>query len=261
MSRPAATTDPARQSSTTTIGAEWASWAGAHGGLVTSLVSDVAHRSVPDRPLRALSVHFYRPVGRDPLHLTAHVDEQGRSTATVLVRGATAARPAVLGIATFARTVGELALADRPAPQVPGPQQCAPFVPPGAVPCLQQFEIRPATDVLPLSGASSSELTAWIRLSAGDRIGPAGALILLDALAPAAYARLRTPVPIPTVTLTAHLLRDLTAAPHTGWVLARQRNCHTAVGLSIDECDLWTPDGELIAQARQLRQVVAPTSD
>jgi acyl-CoA thioesterase len=239
------------------ISSSWRSWTGAHGGVVTTLLGDAARAAVEDRPLRALTARLLRPVAPGPLVLQTTIEQRSRSTATAVVRALQDDALVALGLATLTATSGDLDIADRPAPAAPTPSQCLPYT--GAdllFPFARQVEIRPATPVLPLQGTESSELTAWVRLRSTSLVDQRVALVLLDALAPAIYARLTTPVAVPTVELTAHLARDLQAAPYAGWVLARQRNTRTSAGISVDECDLFSTTGELLAQARQLRLVL-----
>lgn len=236
----------------------WLSWAGVHGGLVMSLAaSAAAGRS--DKPLRTATAHFAAPVvAARPLTMTVRDIASGRSRSSVLVEARQDEKLVLAGLFGF------LSPGSSPVhepvgtrPDVPGPEHCAPYAGQEAVvPVARRLDIRPATPVLPLSGSDEAELVAWVRLRDRDAVDSATALVLLDSLAPALYAVLREPVPVPSVELSAHLAHDLDAEPAAGWVLIRQRNSGTRDGISIDETDVWDERGRLLAQARQARKVL-----
>jgi hypothetical protein len=58
------------------------------------------------------------------------------------------------------------------------------------------------------------------------------------------------------VQLTVHFHTDLRADPIPAAVLAVQRNVTTGGGWSVDEGELWSSAGRLLAQTRQLRRVL-----
>jgi acyl-CoA thioesterase len=212
-----------------------------------------------DKPLRTATAHFAAPVAADtPITMSVREIAAGRSRSTFLVEASQDGRLVLAGMFGF------FAPGDSPVhepagtrPHVPGPDACARYTAQEAVvPMARLLDIRPATPVLPLSGSDEAELVAWVRLRGHDVVDSRTALVLLDSLAPALYATLAEPVPVPSVELSAHLVADLDAAPAQGWVLIRQRNSGTRDGISIDETDVWDEHGRLLAQARQARKVL-----
>ncbi|MDA8074686.1 MAG: thioesterase family protein [Actinomycetota bacterium] len=113
------------------------------------------------------------------------------------------------------------------------------------------IEIRPVGPG-PCSGAEEPELTAWVRLRVPQRYDAAVGAILLDAIAPSLYAIMDAPVPIPTIELSAHFVPD---APGTAWTLLSERTVWATERLCVDEAHLWSSEGALLAQARQLRRI------
>jgi hypothetical protein len=102
-------------------------------------------------------------------------------------------------------------------PTVRPPDGCPPYRDAELLfPFPSQVDIRPVDARLPLSGSEVPELTAWVRLRSGAHVDTAVALVMLDVLAPAAYAAWRMPAVMPTLELTAHLLVDLDAEPVEG---------------------------------------------
>jgi hypothetical protein len=75
-----------------------------------------------------------------------------------------------------------------------------------------------------------------------------------DAWYPAPWVRLREPVSAPTIDLTVHFRgpRAAAALPSGAQVLAVFRSSTAADGFFEEDGELWTPDGVLLAQSRQL---------
>ena len=244
----------------TRLSREWWSWGGAHGGLVMALSAEALAATLPGRTLRTITTHFLAPVDERPLLLHTTPERVSGSSSTATVRAVQDGATAALSILSTVepRTAPAVQHAPLP-PAVPPPGACAPFRDAELLfACARQVEIRPTDDRLPLSGSAQPRLTAWVRLRSTDVTDVRGALILLDALAPAAYASWTVPEVVPTLQLTAHLLDDLDSSPRAGWLLAQMRHTRTEHGISVDDCLLWSDDGRLIAQARQLRRVLPP---
>jgi len=51
-----------------------------------------------------------------------------------------------------------------------------------------------------------------------------------------------------------------TSAPLSGWVLGRITTRSVGGGWCVDDSDLWAPDGQLLASARQTRRMLEPTA-
>lgn len=249
---------------TAVIDASWRGWSGPHGGVVAALLVEVAVRAAAEPlPVRALDLRFLGRPGTGVLEFAAAVTEVGRNTAVVDVRAEQGGVAVAAAAVTLGRTVpSEVpAYAGAPAPAVPGPEECAEFrLPTEIVPAGAHFEIRPATEVLPLTGAAERELCAWVGLRLGTPapgdgtpIDAAALALLADALPPAVFATLRAPVAAPTVAFSLYLHTD-TAAPQP--VLVRTVNASTGAGWSVDDTELRGRDGTLLATARQTRRVL-----
>jgi acyl-CoA thioesterase len=237
---------------------EWFSWGGSHGGLLMALSAEVVAREAPSKTLRTLTTHFLAPVDDRPLELRSTVERSSSTSATVLVRTEQSGRLAALTVAGALAPRPAWTVGHRPAmPAVPPADACPPYRDAELLFAFpRQIEIRPVDDTLPLSGAERPVLTAWVRVRATDVVDVPTAVMLLDALAPAAYAAWTAPAVMPTVELSVHLVRDLDRDPYQGWVLIQQRHTATEGGISIDECDMFTDAGDLVAQGRQLRRVL-----
>ncbi len=234
----------------------WWSWAGPHGGLLGALLLRTAQQLAGDREPRALSVHYLTAPPEGPVDLTATVLREGGSSAVVRADlhapDGTLAATAVLTSGRAARrpTASYDVVAPPPAPPA---GQCEPLeIPPELVPFAGHFSYRPVGPA-PLSGGDRAELVAWVRLRADEAYDPAALVVLADVLPPALYGATAVPVPVPTVELQVVLAGG---APVRGWVLSRIATRTAGDGWCVDDSEVWSPDGRLLAQARQVRRVL-----
>jgi acyl-CoA thioesterase len=94
----------------------------------------------------------------------------------------------------------------------------------------------------------------WLRL-AEPRVADAAALAFYcDAWLPAPFAVLQAPAPAPTIDLTIHFRHRLpiAGADPAQPVLARFHSSTSAEGFAEEDGMLWSADGTLLAQSRQL---------
>lgn len=239
------------------IDSGWRSWDGVHGGHLAGLLAAHARTALPaPAPLRALHASLLTAVRSEHVTVDAELLRAGRSVATVRAALTTGGRTAVTATATFGHDgPGPDSPGEAP-PPVPAADTRAPLPSAALPPFAQHVEIRPADGRVPFGGGDEPSLTAWLRPRTPLDDTAHAVLILLDALAPALYAVLPEPVPIPTVELAAHLTPAAHRHNPSGWVLARIRTDHAADGWCVDDCALWTPDGTLLVTGRQTRRVL-----
>jgi acyl-CoA thioesterase len=239
----------------------WWSAAGAHGGVLaaTGLASMRTKLAESRRhyPVKMVSVQFFAPVDERPLAIDARVERLSGASAVVSFAAARDGEVALLGNAVFGASRPGVHVAAPQAPDVPSADHCEPFVlTPRLAPYGQHLEFRPATPALPLGGGDQAELLFWIRFSNGRALDGESVVLLTDALPPAAYAVLLDPVPMPTVEMSVHLGEALDEKPAEGWALVSMRNQQSASGWAIDDCVVWSADGQLLALGRQTRRVI-----
>ncbi|GAA3506138.1 acyl-CoA thioesterase II [Streptomyces prasinosporus] len=238
----------------------WWSWEGAHGGWVAGAALTAARDGFAGgrRPVRSLTTHFLAPVGAGPLRFSGTAPATGRRTAACLFTGHQDGEPVVLGSALFGPGRTGPAYEGLPAPDVPGPDDCAPLdLPVELALFARQLEMRPATADRPLAGGPRAELVAWVRFRDGRALDAAAVATLADALPPALYARWRAPRPVPTAELTVHFTDALDDGAPEGWGLVRIRTDHAGGGWAVDDSAVWSADRRLLATGRQARVVRA----
>lgn len=244
----------------TNIPADWFGWSGPHGGAVAAILTEAA-TELADPGSVALSCDL-RFVGRPDggeFELGASARRVGRSGQAVDVVGSQSGQPVVSASVVLGqvRDDGLGRVQTRTAPAVPAPAACAPIGIAPIVAAGAHFDLRPAGAALPLSGATEARMIAWVRLRPELPVSAAMLMIIADGLAPGIFPLLTSPVPVPTVQLSVHLhAAPATVAP--GPLLVDASNVSTHGGWSIDEADIFDTAGQLIAQARQLRRVLAP---
>lgn len=255
---PGLTTGPA--GSWAHFAASTRSWDGVHGGTVIGTLVRAAAAATGAVPL-TVTAALHRPVSTGPAMIEVGQPFGGRTAPGVAVelrQDEVAASGSVRLMADSAvsgprawpwRSPGARLLGQRP-------EQLEPLhLPAELVPFGQHVDIRPVGTARPLAGGRVPELSAWVRAVPATPFEPALAVVLLDALAPSLYAVRTDPVPIPTVEMTAHLLEH---ADVPDWLLVEQRTTWASTTLCLDDAALWTADGRLVAQARQVRRILTP---
>lgn len=246
------------------VGGAWTGFGGAFGGVLVAAAARSMDAVVGgDRLLRSIHVDLRGAVAPGMLELEPSLDREGRSVSFASVIAKQTGRERYSATAVYGDPVqpnGRTPVAYAPQTRAlrPGVQpvdELAPWVVPGS-PALTTIEYRPANANRPAGNTGEADLHVWMRIIGDDApVDQARALALLDAPAPGLYATVDQPFPIPTVEFTAHLL----PAVHTAmspWVLARMQTVVAAEGYAVDDCELWSEDGALIALGRQLRRVI-----
>lgn len=73
-----------------------------------------------------------------------------------------------------------------------------------------------------------------------------------DGWPPSVFSRRSTPALVPTIDLTVHLRSEIPVVKPDEWVLVRFESRVAQGGFLEEDGYIWTPDGRLLAQSRQL---------
>lgn len=241
------------------VGERWAGFGGAFGGLIIAAAAQSMAAVAPEgRALRSIHADLQGAVAPGTLQFDASLDRSGRAVSFASTSGEQGGRARITASGVF----GDRAPGVDYAPTTRG---IRPDVPPpltherwdtAGTSALHAVEYRPAGLTFPMAGASEADLGVWLRIADDDTpLDATRALMLLDAPAPGLFATFTTPLPIPTIEFTAHLLPALHATT-SPWALARMQTIVAGDGYAIDDCELWDEAGELVALARQLRRVL-----
>ncbi len=206
--------------------------------------------------LRSMTLHYLRAPVAGPCTVEVTVERRGRTLTSMTVRMVQDDRPAVIGVIAAAEDRAGPRFSDLPLPRVDPPVEPTPVAPevPGMlqIPMRQHYEqqlrIGPARD----RGETGEQAVSggWIRLADPTPVDDVVVAALSDAWSPAVFSRIAEPLGVPTVDLTIHFRDAPPAVPD--WTFVRFVTRHAGDGYLEEDGELWSSDGRLLAQSRQL---------
>ncbi|MEQ8842479.1 MAG: thioesterase family protein [Acidimicrobiales bacterium] len=233
----------------------WNVVAGPNGGYLAALLARAMTNSIdePARSLRTLTVHFLSRPDFDEVEIAVDIIRAGRSLSTVQATMRQGDRLVCSSIAAFsvpwesnetwslpmsvhAHDESRLDL-DGPPPPVHG-----------------NWSGQPIVDAPFFSGEGSSRVGQWIRARRPRTLDAIELVAICDAIPPASFPRMTTPAAMPSVDLTVHIRTSLPLVdpPADERVYAECNTHHVADGFADEDCHIWSADGRLLAQSRQL---------
>jgi acyl-CoA thioesterase len=233
---------------------------GPNGGYLAAIVlrAILAEVADPERRTRSITLHYLRPPAVGPCHVEVTVERAGRGVSTVSARLVQDGKACILALAALGYDRDGAAMDDHPPPEVPAPDDVSrrddAHAPP--VPIRGRYETRPAIGSPPFVLGDEALTGGWIRTEDEDPLDDVLLLAITDAWPPAIFSRLEVPVGVPTVDLTVHFRERPTTK--SAWALVRFRTTMATQGFLEEDGEVWSEDGRLLAQSRQLGVVVAP---
>ena len=247
---------------TATIDEGWWIERGPNGGYLAAIVlrAILAEVDDPTRRPRSLTLHYLRPPAAGPCEVAVSVERSGRGLTTVSARLTQGGRPCIIALSALGVARPGPELHDHPAPSVPAADTLDPPARPATagpdIPFRRRYETRPAIGTAPFERGPAAETGGWIRPSDSDPVDDVLLVALTDAWPPALFSRLEAPVGVPTVELTIHLRGEPSGRP--GWCLVRFRTLLVEDGYLEESGEVWSEDGRLLAESRQLALLLAP---
>jgi acyl-CoA thioesterase len=245
------------------VDAGWFAGRGPNGGYLAAMVLRAMAAAVDDaaREPRSLTCHYLRPPAAGPVRVDVTVERAGRATSTLTARLSQEDRACVIGVAAFGVDVPAPAEYATAPPAVAPPEAIAPVDNSASgLSIVSRFEARPAVGEPMFAGSGEAVTGGWLRFT-DDRPTDAVALAMFaDAWWPSPWVRLREPVPAPTMDLTVHFRAPRAAAAIEPGepILAVFRSTTAADGFFEEDGEVWTRDGVLLAQSRQLALLALP---
>lgn len=231
---------------------------GPNGGYVAAIaLKALAAAVAPDRAPRSLTLHYTAPPVEGPVRIETRVERVGRSLTTVSGRMLQGDRVVALALGAFSAPRDARGFDHARMPEAPPPETCPALVNEGAIPLRDRYESRWAIGEPPLSGSERALAGGWIR-TAEPRVADAALVAAFtDAWPPACFALAKTPEElgaVPTIDLTIHFRRDLplAGARPDDFHLVVFRSCVSESGFLEEDGEIWSRDGRLLAQSRQL---------
>ena len=244
------------------IDPSWFQGRGAYGGLLGGVMLRAMMRELnePARAPRSFTAHFCAPVLAGEATVSVRVERAGRQVSHLTARLEQSGQVACLASATFATSRDTpLVYTEARMPQVPPPGD-VPVTPAELWPTFgAHYDNRWCLGAAPYSGASEALVGGWIRPLVPTPLDAPLVAGLLDAYPPAALSRVHGFGPGATMDLTVHFYAPLPldAAPDA-FYLRTGRSRHAAEGYVDDLAELWSEDGRLLAQQRQMAAVFPP---
>jgi acyl-CoA thioesterase len=238
------------------VSPHWWTPRGPLGGYVMAIVMRALALGVDDpaRQPRSLTVHFLRPPEAGPVTVRPVVERSGRSVTNASARLEQDGRLLALSLATFSTPWPGPELSDAPMPavdpaddrdrstrKVPGLQ------PP---PFLDMLTMQHRFGAVPFSGADRAETGGWLGLREQRPLDALAVVVLADAWFPAPWPRLRALAPAPTVEMSVYFRAPLPLPDQL--LLGRFRTRLVRDGFFEEDGELWSQNGKLVAQSRQL---------
>ena len=192
------------------------------------------------------------------MEVSATVERAGRSATVVSLRMEQDAKPVAIALGAAAKwREGDPAWADGEPPAAPPPAD-APALRRDARPMppfFDHFDVRWVEGGAPGRAVEPGRNVSWLRPSAGGPLDHVAVTALSDGWMPAAFSRLGTFADVPTLDLTIHFRAPLPVPDE--WALAVYSTRLSAGGVWEEDGELWTADGTLLAQSRQLAMIRA----
>ncbi|MFQ5698540.1 MAG: acyl-CoA thioesterase [Myxococcota bacterium] len=235
---------------------------GPNGGYVAALVLRALTAQVgdPERAVRSLSVHFPSAPAEGCARIETRTERSGRSLTTVSATLVQEGRTCALALAAFSRPRAAPELQAAELPRVSPPEAC-PAPEPAAIPIplRERYESRVALAPALPGEAPIARAGGWIRLCEPQPADACVIAALCDAWPPTLMGHAwpegyRAPLGFPTVDLTVHFRCALPLPHHdpAAYHLVQFSTQLVRDGFVDEEGEIWTPDGQLIAQSRQL---------
>ena len=253
----------------------WDTPRGPLGGYVMAILMRGFELAVDDpepgsplghRPLRCAR----RTTG--PVTVGATVERQGRSLTTVSGRLEQDGKLIALALGAYSTPWESPLLDRRPMPEVeppsaedrppPDPERDLPagdFPRENPPPFTQRLSMQHRFGDAPFSRAERGEVGGWLGLRERRALDAPAIALLADAWFPAPWPMLAELAPAPTIDLTVHFRAPLPLPDSL--LLGRFTSDLVRDGFFEEDGELWTPDGTLVAQSRQLGLLLGATVD
>lgn len=248
--------------------AAWSVPVGINGGILMAVLVRAIHAEVgPGRQLRSLTCQFMRPPKATEATVVVEVVRTGKRATNLRVTLEQDGRPMVIGLAIcFTGGLREVATWSPGLPQVPPPAEVeiVSTLDPRMPSIADRLIYRPCIGPAPYSGTAlapgqPARTGGWLDLTEPHPVETALLVFFLDAWWPAALGPIDTLSMNPTIDFTFHQRTEL---PPQGlppqsllldvWTVASQE------GLCDEDAAIYTADGTLLAQARQLAITLTP---
>jgi acyl-CoA thioesterase len=234
----------------------WWVLSGPNGGYLAAIVLRAMQEGLNDstRAPRSLHVRYLKAPAEGPIELRTQVVRAGRSLTVMAAQLFQADVELVQGSATFSGPFSEIAFQDARMPAARPLAECPPIF--KAIPMNSRYDMWRAIGG-EFRQCEDAVTGGWIRLEEPRRVDALFLAAVWDAWPPAVFARAmdaRFRGAVPTVEASVYFresfpVSDLAAEAH---VLLRVETLKAQDGIADESGEIWSADGRLLAQSRQL---------
>jgi acyl-CoA thioesterase len=248
-----------------TIDRGWWVIRGPNGGYIAAIIQRAISAAEKDtkRHPRSLTIHYISPPTEGEALIETRLERRGRSLSTITARMSQNGSLRALALAAVSSPRESHEFYHASMPDLPGPEELAPTS--TEMPVNQRYEYRFIPERSPASGAKEAVLAAWIRLREKRPLDYPLLAAYSDALPPAVFARANEANEfgaLPTVDLTVHYRVDPATAEvgPEDFCLAIFRSRVAHRGYIEEDGEIWSRQGRLLAQSRQLAVILGAES-
>jgi acyl-CoA thioesterase len=236
-----------------------------NGGYLAAVITRaLAERAGAGRHPRSLTVHYLAGCGPGPARVSVAVEREGRSMTTLSARMTQGEATVALALAAFGQSRSGLEFQHEPMPEAP-PPETVPALDAAGLPAMAQaagapgftgnWDYRWCVGARPYTRAAEAVSGGWIRLREPRTLDGPLLAAMADAWIPPVIVLLDRPRGIvPTIDLTVHFRAavPLADAGPGDFSFAVFRSRAGAEGYWESDGVIWSRDGRVLAQARQL---------
>lgn len=246
----------------------WNVTIGPNGGYVAAIILNGMKASLGDVQTRSVAFHYLSASIPGPADLYVNVEKKGRSLSTCTARLLQGDRTVAMSIATFASAREFYSFRDFDMPEVPDPDDIAPTLRMnsnlvGHVPFRDHFDQRLAIGPIPPATSEEGRVGGWTRFKENRVYDDLAIVAISDSWFPGLNVK-DTPVPMhaPTVDHSVHFLTSvpLESIKINDFLLVEFTTHVAQEGYLIENGNIWSANGVLIAQSRQLA-IMLPRDD
>jgi acyl-CoA thioesterase len=236
---------------------------GPNGGYVAAVILRAIQAAAGgERAPRSLTVHYPRAPHAGPVELAVKVEREGGRATFLSARMEQEGEVQATALAVLSENWSGNGYSELEMPDAGEPGELHtpdPGAAPGLPRMLQNYRVRPALGEPAFSGGPARN-GAWIRTREPHLLDAPLAAALLDTWFPASFVRVESPRPAPTIDYTVHFRSPLPppgASPEDAYLIAFESGL-ARDGFFEEDGQLWSADGTLLAQSRQLALLLDP---
>ncbi len=236
---------------------------GPNGGYVAAVILRAIQACASaERAPRSLTVHYQRAPLVGPVEIRVEVEREGSRVTFLSARMTQEGKVQATAQAVLSEDWGDGGFSELTMPDAGEPGELHTIDPETRASrpnMLQNYRLRPALGEHAFSGGAPYT-GAWIRSREPHLLDAPLAAAFLDTWFPAPFVRLEHPVGAPTIDYTVHFRSPLPpagAGPEDPYLVSFKSNL-ARHGFFEEDGELWTADGVLLAQSRQLALLLDP---